>query len=128
MNFTLYDLATGRFLYQAYAENEDALTIPDGEAAVVGEFDGETHYAVAGEAVERPEMPITVDKTDIASDDIDTATLTGIPAGTKAVIPDVGTVLIDDGELQFTTDVVGNSVIRLSCFPYLRKNVVIHAG
>lgn len=76
--------------------------------------------------VERPNMPLTVTKTNILANGVDTVMISGIPFGTRMTSP-LGDAVVEDGVVEFTTTIPGEYAIHLSLFPYLDNKVVIYA-
>ena len=75
----------------------------------------------------RPEMPAAIDKTEILANGIDVATITGIPVGSSVAI-DSEAWAVDDGVFELTVDTPGEYRISISCWPYLDKELIIHAS
>jgi len=77
----------------------------------------------------RLEAPISIDKTSIIADGIDTAILTGLPNPTKIVVGDnLFTVIVEDGSLELTFDLPGTYQIHVDPFPFQYQEVQIVAS
>lgn len=66
--------------------------------------------------VDRPTMPITINKLNVVEDE--EITISSIPVGAKVDIDGEENV-INDGELILTFDTIGTYKIKFRCFPYL---------
>lgn len=72
-------------------------------------------------------MSIAVSALTILADGNDTATITGIPAGTEVMWPDGQTDIVNDGEVRLSVDLPGTYTLRFSAIPYLDEEVTIEA-
>lgn len=81
------------------------------------------------ELIPRPLMGISVGSLQIDADNVDSCNITGIPAGTMAILrgPVEGESEINDGTLEITTDVSGGYMIRLENFPYQVEEMTLVA-
>ena len=79
-----------------------------------------THYYDAGVLTERPDNPAAINRTQIAADGVDTATVSSIPMGTVARITGPSTIwagVISDGTLELTATFEGQYEIYLESSP-----------
>jgi hypothetical protein len=127
--FTLYDKKTGRITGWmttsggGTCETEDIGQFP-------GVFKGAEHYVTfaGGKPTieKRPEMPVTVDRTQIAAGGTDHAKFDNVPLGARVSV---------DGASQdyalppliFAASDAGTYTLRLTCFPYLDREFKIVA-
>ena len=130
MIYTRYAARTGRII--------DVISIPDGDDAFdlhntllwTGNADGETHYMLDSEPVERPVQTTTIDETSIAADGESIATLSDVPTGATLAIFGPVTVdpaIIAGGTAQISVDVPGDYTLRVTCFPFLPWESSLHA-
>lgn len=111
--FVVYDTATG--LIKAVGRAMDAkggvstawAQTRGTDAVLVGQTaDPETQYVdpSSGTLRERPALTLTVDKTTITADGVDTATISGVPAGARYAV--LGTAVagdVADGVIEVTS-------------------------
>jgi hypothetical protein len=80
----------------------------------------------------RPATVCTLDKTTIADDGLDTATLSGIPIGATVAVTDQNgttTYTVNDGTLEITADDPGTITITVTpAFPYKPLTVTVTAS
>lgn len=74
-----------------------------------------------------PPLPITIDKTTMLADKIDTITVSGLPFPSKVIIDEQEFQVID-GEFSFTVDTIGEYLIQCYSEGYLSKEHVINAN
>jgi hypothetical protein len=75
-------------------------------------YDGRLYYVVASAIVARPAFSLAFDKTSLIANGTDTATLTGLPAGSK-----VGSHPVNDGVFTFASFVPGSYSFAIEAFP-----------
>jgi hypothetical protein len=97
-----------------------------GESYVEGYGRDDLNYIKDGKIAERPEMDITVDKTSVTANETDKVVIDKLPEGTKAVIQNQEHT-ITDNKLELTFSDAGTYTIKLSCWPYLDKEITINA-
>lgn len=124
LNFYLYETSTGRVLaVGAYDERGDGAAA---RSIGSGTINPATQYAPAGVVTARPAFNLAtllLDKQNIVANAVDTATVSGIPAGTIAKIYKDqdefprAIVTIADGTLLLRVDTAGVYLIVLSNFP-----------
>lgn len=128
---TIYRLSDGAITYCAPSVEADA-----GEGVLEGAFSGATHWVDAGVVMERPAMPTAVDKTTIAADGADVATISGVPAGATIVVYtafDDGTRLrssyydVTDGVFEVLSMSPARMTIEVRIFPYLDGRIEVVA-
>ena len=125
MKYFIYDV-TGR-IESVYSGKFPNVQISGGLAfldASTIEGDDTTHYVTGGVITERPENTATIDKTEIDADGVDSVTISNIPNNSEATIkgPDyLNTFTVNDNQIIFTTEVIGEYSIEIDSFP--EKNV-----
>jgi hypothetical protein len=89
---------------------------------IPGSHDNQTHYVdVSGEPhvlVERPDMPLSIDKTTIIADGVDFLTISGIPAGARIYIDRMIDAIATGEDVEITLDTEGVYKLRIELFPY----------
>ena len=99
----------------------------------VGEFgdDGSAQYLPGGVLTARPPLSCTLDKATITANGLDTATLSGIPAGSSVRVTDSnGTTdyTVNDGTMEVTADDPGAITITVTpAFPYKPLTITVTA-
>ncbi|WP_454019966.1 hypothetical protein [Azospirillum sp. Marseille-Q6669] len=129
IDMTLYDPATGRIAGVATCMNVMLdLAYPDYAKHLGEKLDGRTLYIdpVTKEVCRRPQISLVVDKTRIAADGADSATITGLRTGTMLYLNGRKTV-VNDSEIIFSTPHPGLHRLNFESFPYQDIEVVIHA-
>lgn len=147
IHFTIHRLDTGEIVCvqaMAFAEEHravyrDAALAPWGAEThgLLEVFsDPARHYVatLGGQPVreDRPALRVSVDKTAIAADGLDAATLTGLPNPCEVVVdaddPDADTVAAEvaGGGFEFAAEVPGTYAIEVRRFPFLpfRQEIV----
>jgi hypothetical protein len=116
-------LATGVCLDDEFAEDPDVITWDTDDIVR-----GKDHYVLLPEKTITPKtpLPVTWDKLTIVGDGVDTATLSGLPIPCKAFI-DGEAMVIEDGELQFTSSTIGQYQVWIVSAPYLQGRWVLEA-
>lgn len=129
IDVTIYQPTTGRV--QGYARCVDVGL----EAAYPGlaikrgvRLDPHARYVdvATGEPQDRPTVAVTIDKTAIAADGADTATITGVPIGAMVTIGGE-THAVDDGVIELQTLFVGRHRLVIDPFPAQEIVVAIDA-
>lgn len=121
--FTVYKNSTGEIVRVGFAGVDD---IPKqagaGETVLLAEADDRTECVVGGTIVPRPPMPVVIDKTTVAEDEI--ATITGIPVGSTVYV-DLVPYEVNDGEMEVSFTTAGTYWVRIACFPWIEWEVYI---
>lgn len=120
--FYIYDTGNGRILaLGSYDERGDGAAA---RAVAAGTINPTTEYAPGGVKTARPTVTsITLNKTTIVGNGVDTCTFSGIPTGAQVAIYKDQDFLpravgvITDGTLVLTVDAVGSYAIVFSGFP-----------
>lgn len=134
--FIVYDASTGliKRIGSAMAADGGAgmasAQAGAGEAVLVGvSANPETDYVdvATGTIKPRPALSLTIDKTTIAADGVDAATISGIPAGARYAI--LGTSLggtVNDGTLEVTSTKKGRMEVIIEHPPAIpwRKEIL----
>lgn len=124
---------TGRILRRITCGEDFAdVQAQDGEDWMLGVANDTLEYIVFDSEgiptiTPRPTMAITLSKDTIEADAEDYCLIEGIPEGCVVRDSSGNSVIVDDGSLEFVTDKQGEHVLRFECFPYLDKEVTIHA-
>lgn len=136
-SFIVYDAASGRIKRTGVAMGADgggslaSAQAGSGEAVITGvTADPRTEYVdtSTGQIVPRPVMGLSIDKTSIAADSVDKATITGIPAGALYIIPSRRlSGVVNDGFLEITSAVAGAFDVVIELFPYQTWSVTVVA-
>ena len=133
-DYLLYDPATGKVVSHVSGAYDDPANWKPAEleAFLLSAYQMSLHnherdfYILGGVLEPRPGMPVSVDKTDITADDVDVATISGVPAG-ASVGDGVESVVADGSDIQFSTDIEGTHEIVIEKFPFKPYTVVINA-
>jgi hypothetical protein len=139
IKFAWYDLVTGEIQRVGHAAEQslDANEAMYPELGfILGDALPETHMVdVAAEPpviVSRPTFSLTVDKTSIAADGIDTATISGIPADTLVTLQPTGDFpsadeVVTTGSTTLATVYPVPHTLTFELFPYQATQRVIDA-
>jgi len=130
-DFVKYDRVTGQIVSKGTCVPDDLLPLQadDNFNVLEGSHDQEkVYYNVALEEIaSRPQMPVTIDKTEIISNEIDASTISGLPADTKVTVQGHGEWEVTDGEFILTVDLPGAYEVTCVKFPYQDKEFSINA-
>lgn len=74
--------------------------------------------------VNRPVMPITIDKLSVISDGIDKLTITGLPSNATITLNERHSVDVTDGVFEYSTVVFGKISADIEAFPFLSEHLV----
>lgn len=131
----VHNPTTGQIMRTAWVtESEAALQAKPGEAVLVLDAGDQilelTSWVDGGALASRPAMPVSIDRSEIAADGVDEATVTGVPPG--ATVEMAGKpgapVAVDDGEVVFSTPVAGEHRLIVRAFPFLDWSVMVTAS
>jgi hypothetical protein len=133
--YTMYEIKTGRVIQTGFSVDANLYLKKSAETDVILDVHADsTQYVSDSRLCNRPSMVedlgFSLDKVSIHADGIDVATMSNIPTSSMVVYsgPDSARrELVQDGTLEFVTDIPGEHVIRIECFPYLPEEVTIHA-
>jgi hypothetical protein len=131
MDYTTYD-ENGLILGNIFTNSVENLTNFN---YIEGTYDGDTHYIVDGEVVERPLLTsvASFDKTTLVPNGIDSCVISTLPECVVVVSYKDETLKpafnepITDGELEITADEPGTIVVTIDAFPYQQYNVELEA-
>lgn len=84
------------------------------------------YYVADGARVAKAAMSLTVSPDSVPADGATVATVSGVPAGSQAIVSGQ-TVTVDDGALEVSFDLAGTYIVSLSHPHYLPETVIIHA-
>jgi len=125
INYTVIQEDTGDIVRSGTCLQDDiASQAGDGQSAVEGQWHDAVYYwdTNAREFVLRPDMNLNISATTINVNQ--TISITGIPEGT--VLQYIGgQQVIDDGELEWSSNVAGAYLFILANFPYQERVVQI---
>ncbi len=76
--------------------------------------------------VDKIKFPVSINKTEILADGVDSAVISGIPAGTNARVGD-DFYVVNDGILEITSDIPETIRVTLKHINYLREGVTIES-
>lgn len=118
MDITIFDTSTGAILCNTSVTNTDNLILSEGQSYVEGYYSDDEYFIYEGLAAPKLNFNVT----------IYTNSISGLPIGTKAVIPELGDkYIIDDGfiELNPLAGYSGSILVILSkpCYNTLSINV-----
>jgi len=102
--------------------------VQTGELIIDGDCDTRNDYIKDGKITKRPAMSTVIDKTTITADTSDKATITKVPKGTKVIIAGVDQGTCDDGTVEIKADFKGSYKVKLVCWPYLDKEIIVDAS
>tara|TARA_R110000868_G_scaffold313856_1_gene574857 strand:- start:1671 stop:2057 length:387 start_codon:yes stop_codon:yes gene_type:complete len=100
-------------------QNEDGFTVKEGQC------DDATQYWDGERLAIRPIMNLDVSAETIKVDEL--FTINNIPSGTEVNYPN-GSEIVDDGEVEWSTEVAGRFYFIFNNFPYQSESVVINAS
>lgn len=117
MNYTIYELLTGRILRQRSRPVADGPpTVRRGEGYIPGDYSSLTHKIVAGEAVLKTYNPAIIDKAQITAgteyamiSNLSVSSRVRIQGNNWATVDEVG-----DGEFEFSIDTPGEYNVTCS--------------
>lgn len=132
VDLTFYNPLTGEIQCVYSGQN------PEGQKAALseyswieGHYDHSTQYISEGEAVNRPEMGIVLDKLNISADGEDEILISNIPADTtiKVFNHSTGTKIetVSSGTDTFSSVESGEILLIFENFPYIPYQVIINA-
>lgn len=75
----------------------------------------------------RPDMPCSLDKTDVTADGIDVVTLTNVPTGAEIFSDEVLLGESDGTDVEISYDLAGTYPLKVVLFPYLDFEEAISA-
>ncbi|WP_426994441.1 hypothetical protein [Methylomonas sp. CM2] len=135
IDYAVYEAETGRIVQTGLTiEAELNLVLTgwgDGYAIYAGVADRSTDYMVDGEPVVRPAQATAIDKTAIAADGVDQATISGAPADSDLTAVNLTTGDAVSGPIneigQFATAIAGTILLTVSKWPYLDWSATVEA-
>ena len=129
MNNFSYDLSPGVIGINYRGGDPHPDEILDGHSVLLGEADGNIHYVdlLSSSRADKASLSLVADKSSIAADGVDVATITGIPAGVSVSLNGAEPVEVTDGEVVFTSLDEGEHSLVFTGIPYLPTEVTIAA-
>lgn len=127
MEYFTYDLQTGQILSKGTVRSKTGIT--DSPGLKQGACDPATQYwdNALGVLVERPDMGLTINKTQIIADGHDEAVILNIPQGATVTWPDDYRHTLNDGAVVFTIDLAGTYTLTIEKFPFKDEAIEIEA-
>lgn len=126
--FVFYDLSTGRITSAGETSAViTGITPSGGEGVAEGPCNLATDYISAGAVTPRLTVVTSIDVKDIQADGIDTATITGIPAGWSCAIDGLDAMVTDGSDIAFTAVTPGAYIIKFTQWPYQDVEFTINA-
>ncbi len=125
MIYTIYDTTTGEIIKVQGVAHTDTPTLYDGQGALEGESNMTVQMVDLSSLVliDRPPMPVVVDKLIGVADGIDLITITGIPVGTEASVSNRRVSLLygteNDGIVEVGSAYPATLNVSLRLFPYV---------
>lgn len=130
MNYVIYQEGTGKILRRGVCPKSDVdlLHTSAGEAVIEAAqpVSWKTHYVADGEIIERPEMALSVTKTDISADGTDSAIITGLPSPASVTL-NSETYDVLDGVIEITVEAPGVYAVKCTAWPYRDKEITVNA-
>lgn len=126
--FAVYD-ATGAILRCGICLDADLdLQAGSGQSVleVADSVSDESHYIAAGGPTARTALGLSFDKLQITANDVDAATMAGVPAGTQFDVAGQ-LVTVNDGALEVTAALPGSYVVTVTSPQYRRQSWTIEA-
>lgn len=123
--YSFFDNTTGVFAFLVNSGEEDYLSypFPDGTVGVAGDYSSGEYYLSGGVPTLLATMPL-VYPSQFYADGVTVWECTGVPVGAEVHWPDGVITIETDGNIQFITDVSGDTVFRVVAAGY--KNEVIN--
>ncbi|CAM3843938.1 hypothetical protein [Parendozoicomonas haliclonae] len=120
---TVYNEKTGQIEGVISSSDMDGLYAQrrEGFAVCLGEFDNGEKYIKAGEVLDRPTMGISIQKPTTVGEDL---VISGVPDNTLVFYPG-GQAVIDDGVLEWTSEIPGTFRLTLTNFPYKEQIISV---
>lgn len=121
--------AVGRLCGEFLCPDTTGVILPTGCSLAVGSGQPDTHYVntASGTLYEKSAFSYPVSKTQIIADNVDTTVITGLPANTLVTWPDGQIDEVNDGEVEFGTDLIGTHTLIIDAVPYLKQEIQIEA-
>lgn len=131
--YTIYQLSSGLIRCTGFSStltDVADVVLPSGTGIIEGDFDGVTMYVSAGEVIERPVNPTTINKTSITANGTDSFTLLDYPTGAMVWIsgPLNYVNVLSVGNDSFVTTIAGDYTVRVTLPPYLDKEFIVNAS
>jgi hypothetical protein len=131
INFIVIDKYTGSILRSGscVADMTEYQAVEENESVKIGTANDETDYFdLENEAVTPKQTNTTIlDTLEINADGIDQATFSSIPVGSEIFLNGQSLGICNDGEFEFSTDVIGSNRILIQKVEYLDYQVTINA-
>lgn len=121
--YTFFTPETGeiQFQYSGFSILDMVSVVPE-LSYISGTYSSEDYFLLSEEVTPRPSMPISLNKTEILADGLDTLVISGIPVDSKVVIKNASFYaeeVVTTGETNFLTNQEGEYIIEIIGFPYV---------
>lgn len=115
-------------ILRSYSGPIDMLTkqLQDGEFLLIGEGSGRYQYVSQGEILDRPVMPITMDKLSMVADGADEIVVTGVPVGALVTFGALQ-VTATESAITLSTEYPGVIKFSVELFPYQPVRINVNA-
>ncbi len=129
-NYVVYEPSTGYVIVKGSGELrsvDPADFSPTAALLTYGDDLGDDLYVANGQVLAKQSFAFQKDKLQIIADGLDVLTISNVPVGTTVIWPDGQEDVVNDGEVQLSTDLPGNYTLTFDAVPYLRQEVTIEA-
>lgn len=125
---TMYDTTTGEITKRYRGPYVNSNTT-ENESSIEGWYDSLTHYIDTSTQapVSKPAMPVTLDKTTLLADGVDSITASNVPSPTTVTL-DGNAYEVTDGVFEFTINQPGEYVLFMRSMYYLNYTEDITAN
>ena len=132
-DFIVYSNITGEILRQGRCQGVDILLQPSNtnESVIEASDSNDNIHKIDLNTLEiifKIPIPVIINKTTISADGVDNIIISDLPNPTAVSIVDEGSWEITDGVFEFTTETVGEYIIKLRSSLYLDVEYLINAN
>lgn len=123
MNYTVYNPATGDIEFNIIGSVVEG-DVPEGFAVAEGKFDSQQYiYDTSQQTfIERPVLSLQYSTDPVTVDTY--FRIDGIPEGATVAYPG-GSLVVDDGFIEWTTDIPGNHTFTVTAPPHLPQTITV---
>jgi hypothetical protein len=120
---TEYELSTGKLIGVIQASSIDYIEANqrEGYAYVSGAFNTDDFYIVDNQIVSRPEYSLSISPSSIRSNNSDVVNVSGLPSSEYTVRlfgPVMDSWQSSESSFQLTTNMAGQFMVEIDCWPY----------
>ena len=129
-NYVVYEPSTGYVIVKGSGELQSvdpADFSPTAALLTYSDDPGDDLYVADGKVLAKQSFAFQKDKLQIIADGLDVLIISNVPVGTTVIWPDGQEDVINDGEVQLSTDLPGTHTLIFDAVPYLRQEVTIEA-